>query len=260
MLRRAGLCHLRPAVVRRIIPGRFHEARATGFACRLVHAESRQPWRFGHAAGIGLTGIREQRWPEAASATGSRQRALRHGIQADARVDRKMSCCGESAGMPAGQGPSRRRIITAGATYSRQQTRETRRSRLAVPGQPVIVDYEYERNGTANLFMVFAPLLGWRWVKVTDRRTRSDWALLIRELVDEVLPGKKLVQVMDKLNIYAPCSLYEAFEPAEARRILERLEIHYTPKHCSWRNIAEIEIGVLSRQCLAWRIPDREFM
>ena len=143
---------------------------------------------------------------------------------------------------------------------SKQQTRETRRSRLAGPGQPAIVDYEYERNGTANLFMVFAPLLGWRWVKVTDRRTRSDWALLIRELVDEVFPGKKLVLVMDNLNIHAPCSLYEAFEPAEARRILERLEIHYTPKHGSWLNIAEIEIGVLSRQCLSRRIPDREFM
>ena len=143
---------------------------------------------------------------------------------------------------------------------SKQQTRETRRSMLAAPGQPAIVDHEYERNGTANLFMVFAPLLGWRWVKVTDRRTRRDWALLIRERVDEVFPGKKLVPVMDNLNLHAPCSLYEAFEPAEARRILERLEIHYTPKHGSWLNIAEIEIGVLSRQCLSRCIPDREFM
>ena len=122
------------------------------------------------------------------------------------------------------------------------------------------MDYEYARNGTANLFMVVAPLLGWRWVKVTDRRTRRDWALLIRELVDDVFPGKRLVLVMDNLNIHAPSSLYEAFELEEARRIPERLEIHYTPKDVSWLNIAEIEIGVLSRQCLSRRIPDRESM
>ena len=97
-------------------------------------------------------------------------------------------------------------------------------------------------------------------VKVTDRRTRCDWALLVRERVDEVFPGKKLVLVMDTLNLHAPSSLYGAFEPAEARGILERLEIHYTPKHGSWLNIAKIEIGVLSRQCLSRRIPDREFM
>ncbi len=143
---------------------------------------------------------------------------------------------------------------------SKQQTKETRVPGLTRPGQPAIVDYEYARNGTANLFMVFAPLLGWRWVKVTDRRTRRDWALLIRELVDDVFPGKKLVLVMDNLNIHAPSSLYEASEPEEARRILEPLEIHYTPKHGSWLNIAEIEIGVLSRQCLSRRIPDREVM
>ncbi len=139
---------------------------------------------------------------------------------------------------------------------SRQQTTETRVPGLTRLVQPAIVDYEYERNGTANLFMVVAPLLGWRWVKVTDRRTRRDWALLIRALVDDVFPGKKLDQVMDSLNIHAPSSLYEAFEPEEARRIPERLEIHYTPKQGSWLNIAEIEIGVLSRQCLSRRIPD----
>ncbi len=141
---------------------------------------------------------------------------------------------------------------------SKQQTKETRTPRPVRPGQPAIVDFEYERNGVANLFIVFAPLLGWRWVKVTDRRTRHDWANLIRELVDEIFPGKKIVLVMDNLNIHSLASLYEAFEPAEARRIAECLEIHYTPKHGSWLNLAEIEIGVLARQCLARRIPDRE--
>ena len=141
---------------------------------------------------------------------------------------------------------------------SKQQTKETRTPRPARPGQPAVVDFEYERNGVANLFMVFAPLLGWRWVKVTDRRTRHDWAHLIRELVDDIFPGKNIVLVMDNLNIHSLASLYEAFEPAEARRIAERLEIHYTPKHGSWLNLAEIEIGVLARQCLARRIPDRE--
>ena len=141
---------------------------------------------------------------------------------------------------------------------SKQQTKETRTPRPVRPGQPAIVDFEYERNGVANLFMVFAPLLGWRWVEVTDRRTRHDWAHLIRELVDEIFPSKKIVLVMDNLNIHSLASLYEAFEPAEARRIAECLEIHYTPKHGSWLNLAEIEIGVMARQCLARRIPDRE--
>ena len=131
---------------------------------------------------------------------------------------------------------------------SKQQTKETRTPRPVRPGQPAIVDFEYERNGVANLFIVFAPLLGWRWVKVTDRRTRHDWAHLLRELVDDIFPGKKIVLVMDNLNIHSLASLYEAFEPAEARRIAECLEIHYTPKHGSWLNLAEIEIGVMARQ------------
>ena len=105
---------------------------------------------------------------------------------------------------------------------------------------------------------MFAPLLGRRWVKVTDRRTRHDWAHLIRELVDDILPGKKIVLMMDDLKIHSLASLYEAFEPAEARRVAVCLEIHFTPKHGSWLNLAEIEIGVLARQCLARRIPDRE--
>ena len=143
---------------------------------------------------------------------------------------------------------------------SKQRTKETRLPGPTRPGQPAIVDYEYERNGTANLFMVFAPLEGLRWVKVTDRRTRCDWAHLMRELVDDVHPDKNIVLVLDNLNIHSTGSLYEAFESAEARRIAKRLEIHYTPKHGSWLNIAEIEIGVLSRQCLSRRIPDRETM
>ena len=105
--------------------------------------------------------------------------------------------------------------------------------------------------------MVFAPLLGYRLVEITERRTRIDWALLIRKLVDEVFPGKKIVLVMDNLNIHSLASLHEAFEPAEARRIAERLDIHYTPKHGSWLNLAECELSVLERQCLSSRIPNR---
>ena len=126
------------------------------------------------------------------------------------------------------------------------------------PGKPQRFDYEYERNGVSNLFMLSAPLLGWRHVKVTDRHTKIDWAHLIRELVDNHFPGKKIILVMDNLNTHKLSSLYTAFEPEEARRIAQRLEIHYTPKHGSWLDMAEIEIGVMSRQCLNRRIPDQE--
>ena len=143
---------------------------------------------------------------------------------------------------------------------SRQQVRETRAPQPAAPGAPAVYDYEYERNGTSNLFMLFAPLEGWRRVEVTERRTKVDWAHLIRGLVDVDCPGKRVVLVMDNLNTHAPASLYEAFEPAEARRIAERLEIHYTPKHGSWLNMAEIEIGAMVGQCLDRRIPDRDFL
>ena len=116
-------------------------------------------------------------------------------------------------------------------------------------------DYEYKREGVANLFMVFAPLLGQRWVRVTPRRTRKDWAYLIRDLVDVCFPdAERIVLVMDNLNTHVGGALYEAFPPAEARRLLNRLEIHYTPKHGSWLNMAEIELSVLSRQCLDQRI------
>jgi hypothetical protein len=140
---------------------------------------------------------------------------------------------------------------------SKQHTKETRLPFAMRPGDPEIFDFEYERNGVSNLFMLFAPLNGWRHVKVTDRHTKIDWAHLIKELVDIHFPGKKIVLVMDNLNTHKLGSLYEAFEPEEARRIAERLEIHYTPKHGSWLDMAEIEIGVLSRQCLDRRIPDQ---
>ncbi len=141
---------------------------------------------------------------------------------------------------------------------SKQQSKEIRTSLPTRPGEPERFDYEYERNGVSNLFMLFAPLEGWRHVKVTDRRTKVDWAQLIQELVDEHYPEKqKIILVMDNLNTHKLGSLYEAFEPAEARRIAERLEIHYTPKHGSWLDMAEIEIGVLARQCLNRRLPDQ---
>ena len=125
------------------------------------------------------------------------------------------------------------------------------------PGQPEIIDYEYERNGTGNLFMLNEPLTGRRMVLVTDRRTAVDYAKAIRYLVDEMCPNvEKIVLVHDNLNTHKPASLYEAFPPEEARRILDKLEIHYTPKHGSWLNMAEIELSVLGRQCLDQRIPD----
>ena len=138
---------------------------------------------------------------------------------------------------------------------------ETRQPRPARPGAPLAYDYEYRRNGVSNLFMLFASLEGWRRVEVTERRTRTDWAEVVRKLVDEDYPDKeRIILVMDNLNTHHPASLYEAFEPAEARRIAERLEIHYTPKHGSWLNIAEPELAVLTRQCLDRRIPDQELL
>ena len=141
---------------------------------------------------------------------------------------------------------------------SKQQVKETRRPRPAQPGAAGSYDYEYERNGVSNLFMLFAPLEGWRRVEVTDRRTKADWARVVKQLVDEDYPHKdRIVLVMDNLNTHHPPSLYEEFEPAGARRIAERLEVHYTPKHGSWLDMAEIEIGVMARQCLDRRIPDQ---
>jgi hypothetical protein len=142
---------------------------------------------------------------------------------------------------------------------SKQLIRETRAPIPAQPGQPERVDYEYERNGTANLFMTFEPLAGRRRVKVTDRRTKIDFAHAIGELVDEQYSeAEKVVLVMDNLNTHKLGSLYEAFAPAEARRLIERLEVHYTPKHGSWLNMAETELSVLSGQCLDRRIGEQE--
>jgi hypothetical protein len=141
---------------------------------------------------------------------------------------------------------------------SKQLIGETRQTLPALPGQPERYDYEYQRNGVCNLFMFFAPLEGWRHVKVTDRRTKADWAYCMRDLVDIHFPDAVLIRVVqDNLNTHDPSALYEVFEPAEARRILDRLEFHYTPKHGSWLNMAEIELSVLYRQCLDRRIPDK---
>ena len=140
---------------------------------------------------------------------------------------------------------------------SKQLVAETRTPEPMRPGQPARHDYEYRRNGTANLFMLFAPLEGWRHVEVTERRTAIDYAMILRDLSDLHFPkAEKIVLVQDNLNTHAPASLYEAFEPAEARRIIERFDWHYTPKHGSWLNLAESELAVLSSQCLARRIPD----
>ena len=141
---------------------------------------------------------------------------------------------------------------------TKQHTKETRVPVGLAPGRDTVYDYEYERNGVSNLFMLSAPLEGWRHVEITERRTKEDWAGVIRDLVDVHYPGKRIVLVMDNLNTHSPASFYKAFSPSEARRIIERLEIHYTPKHGSWLNMAEIEIGVLRRQCFDRRIPDRE--
>jgi transposase len=127
------------------------------------------------------------------------------------------------------------------------------------PGQAQRQDYEYERNGTANLFMAVEPLLGKRRVSVTDRRTSQDFAEFLRQLSDEDYPeAEVIVLVTDNLNTHSPACLYERFEPAEARRLVERFEWHYTPEHGSWLNMAEIELSVLSRQCLSKRIPKKQ--
>ncbi len=144
---------------------------------------------------------------------------------------------------------------------SKQLVAETRVPIAAKPGRPARHDYEYRRNGTANLFMMFAPLEGWRRVKVTNRHTALDYAQVLKELSDTHFPGsEKIVLVQDNLNTHKPASLYEAFPPAEARRLVERFEWHYTPKHGSWLDMAESELGVLSSQCLDRRIPDQKML
>jgi transposase len=142
---------------------------------------------------------------------------------------------------------------------TKQLTQEVIEPLPAQPGQPQRYDTLYRRNGVATLFMFFEPLAGWRHVSVTEGKTRVDWAWQIKELLDVHYPkAKKVHLVMDNLNTHNGASLYEAFAPAEARRLLDRLEFHYTPKHGSWLNMAEIELSILSRQCLARRIPDAD--
>jgi hypothetical protein len=143
---------------------------------------------------------------------------------------------------------------------SKQLLRDTRQPLPMEPGKPERRDYEYERGGVVNLFLFCEPLQGRRWVDVTEQqRTRADWAHQIKELVDErYSEAERIVLVMDNLNTHTPASLYEAFDPTEAKRLAEKLEIHYTPKHGSWLNMAEIELSVLSRQCLDRRVADFE--
>ncbi len=140
---------------------------------------------------------------------------------------------------------------------SKQLLKEVRAPIPAKPGKPERFDTEYERNGTCTIFMLFEPLTGKRFVDITRRRTAIDWAEQVRTLVDEIYPeAPKILLVMDNLNTHCGASLYKAFEPEEARRILERLEFCYTPKHGSWLNMAEIELSILGRQCLNRRIMD----
>jgi hypothetical protein len=129
------------------------------------------------------------------------------------------------------------------------------------PGRAKREDYEYERKGTSNLFVFLQPLGGWREVKVTDQRTKKDFAECMKDLVDTHFPdAEKIRLVMDNLNTHRLANLYEAFEPAEARRIIRKIEVHHTPKHASWLNMAEIEISVLGGQCLKRRISSREVL
>jgi hypothetical protein len=141
---------------------------------------------------------------------------------------------------------------------SKELRGEVRAPLPMTPGRPERFDTEYERHGTANLFLWCAPLLGRRGVAVTERRTRVDWAHAIRDLVDVRFPAaERIVLVLDNLNTHDPASLYAAFPPAEAKRLWDKLEVHPTPTHGSWLNIAEIELSALGRQCLARRLPDR---
>jgi len=142
---------------------------------------------------------------------------------------------------------------------SKQLVAETRAPVAMGPGRPARIDYEYARNGTANLFMMFAPLEGWRAVKVTDRRTAVDYAHVLKDLAEvHFAQAETIVLIQDNLNTHAAASLYEAFPAAEARRLVERFEWHYTPKHGSWLDLAESELGVLASRCLDRRIPDKK--
>ncbi len=158
--------------------------------------------------------------------------------------NRPMVCLDETVGRADRGGRVRKQLIG-----------ETRTPLSAIPGREARYDHEYQRNGTANLFVVFELLAGKRHGKVTERRTKKDWAGCVREVVEEIYPAaERIVLVMDNLNTHTPASLYEAFPADQAKRIADRLEIHHTPKHGSWLDMAEIELGILGRQCLDRRI------
>jgi hypothetical protein len=151
-----------------------------------------------------------------------------------------------------------RRPVVCFDEQPRQLIEEVRAPLPSAPGRPERVDYEYRRRGTCNLFLFVEPLAGWRHVEVTERRTAADFAQQMKALVDVHDPeAERIAVVLDNLSTHSPAALYQAFPPAEARRLLQRLEFHYTPKHGSWLNMAELEFSILSRQCLDRRIPDR---
>ena len=155
--------------------------------------------------------------------------------------------------------PQRPRVCFDEVPY--QLVGEQRAPLPTAPGQPARYDYEYQRNGTANLFMAVQPEAGWRHVAVTDSRTKQDFAHQMRALVDEHFPEADVVRVvLDNLNTHTPAALYETFSPAEARRLTSKLEFHYTPTHGSWLNMAEIENCVLSRQCLERRLATSDLL
>jgi hypothetical protein len=150
----------------------------------------------------------------------------------------------------------RRPVVCLDET-SKQLIGEVAKPVPAAPGQVAQYDYEYVRNGVANLFMISEPLAGQRDVEVTERRTKKDWAECVRKIADEMYPdAERIVLVEDNLNTHTPASLYEAFAPAQAKRLADRFEFHYTPKHGSWLDMAEIELGILGRQCLSRRIDN----
>jgi transposase len=141
----------------------------------------------------------------------------------------------------------------------KQLLMDTREPIPMQPGQPERFDYEYKRGGVADLFMLFEPLAGKRHIEITDQRRRVEWAEVMRIVSDELYPeAEKIVVVLDNLNTHVGAAFYLAFEPQEARRLVERFELHYTPKHGSWLNMAEIELSALTRQCLDRRIPDKD--
>jgi hypothetical protein len=154
-----------------------------------------------------------------------------------------------------------RRPLVCMDEMPKQLLSETRDPLPVAPGKPARQDYEYKRGGVADVFMLFEPLVGKRQIEITDQRRREEWAQVMRKVSDELYPqADKIVVVMDNLNTHTPAAFYQVFEPDEARRLMERFEFHYTPKHGSWLNMAEIELSALVRQCLDRRIPDKGTM